>query len=250
MNIIRTTKPYYSLYDLILKEINPTEEEIKEGYLLYRDCGMKAHVISKKGNIPIENVSFEDLRVPSIELAIKPLFLYKDKGFDHIRDRAKDSLERLIDVEVFKLIGCAVNNENTIKSYIPHINDDCLNRLIGIIESHDLPPGIFVLNPLTYRLIESNLDIRDKHNPKDTYVGRYNRIPIYTSVMCQQNIIFLVAQKEYVGVLVNYGLEENKIIELAENPSDLEESKCGFEIIKSLGFAVVNDYAVAKIICT
>jgi hypothetical protein len=247
MNIIRTAKPYYSLYDLILKEINPTEEEIKDGYLLHRDCGMKAHVISSKGNIPICNVSFEDLIVPSIKLAIKPISLYKDKDFDHIRDRAKDSLERLIDVEVFKLIGCAVNNENTIKAYIPHISDNCFNKLIGIIESHDLPPGTFVLNPLTYRAIESSLDIRDKHNPQKTYVGKYNNIPIYTSVMCQQNIIFLVAQKEYVGVLVNYGLEENKIIELTE---PIEESKCGFEIIKSLGFAVVNDYAVTKIICT
>ena len=248
MNIIRTTKPYYSLYDLIFKEINPTEEEIKEGYLLYRDCGMKAHVISKKGNIPIENVSFEDLRIPSIELAIKPLSLYKNKGFDHIRDRAKDSLERLIDAEVFKLLGCAVKNESIIKSYLCHVTSETFNFLIGHIESHDLPTGIFILNPITYRQIELRLNVHDKQ--KDTYVGKYNNIPIYTSVMCQPNVIFLVAQKEYVGVLVNYGLEENKIIELAENTSDLEESKCGFEIIKSLGFAVVNDYAVAKIICT
>lgn len=245
MNIIRTTKPYYSLYDLILKEINPTEEEKKDGYLIHRDCGMKAHVISKNGNIPNCNVTFEELIVPSIDLAIKPIFPYKYKNFSHIRDRANDSLERLIDVEVFKLIGCAVNGENTIKAYIPHIYNDCFNKLMGIIESHDLPPGIFVINPSTYRAIEAQLDIKDKG---ETPVGTYNGIPIYTSIMCHQNIILLVAKREYVGVLVNYGFEENKITELSEN--SIEESLVGFEIIKKLGFAVLNDYAVAKIICT
>lgn len=243
MNIIKTTKPYYSLYDLILTEINPTAEEIKNGHLLYRDCGAKAHVISSKGHIPVCNVSFEDLMVPKIQLASKALYdPHKYKNFEeHVLAKAKDSVERLIDFETFRLLACATQNEHTIKSHLTKVDDETFNFLIGLIESHDLPTGLFILNPLTYRQIESQLHLHDKHSPKNTYVSRYDTIPIYTSVMCQQNVIFLVAPKEYVGVLVNYGSEENIIT---------EQDKIGYEVIKNLGFAVVNDYAVAKIICT
>ena len=93
-------------------------DELPQGALARyeRDVAVKSYVIPKRGGVPSAEVEAEELLVPTIELAAHPqirLNEIRQRRFyivDRAQVRAKDSLQRQEDTEVFKVIKCRCSN--------------------------------------------------------------------------------------------------------------------------------------------
>jgi hypothetical protein len=71
--------------------------------------------------------------------------------------------------------------------------------------------------------------------------GFFKKIPIWVSTMIPKNTAHILAEKEYVGTLIRKpGLDRN------EDVSD--DNSIGKLITRHNGYAIINDYGLAKII--
>jgi len=97
-------------------------DELPQGALprYERDIAVKSAVIPKRGSVPTHVVEAEELLVPVIEIASNPTIKLNEIRsrryyiVDRAQVRAKDSLQRQEDTEVFSVINAAVPADHSI----------------------------------------------------------------------------------------------------------------------------------------
>ena len=106
-------------------------DELPQGVLprYERDITAKSFVIGKRGAVPTSEIEAEELLVPTFEIAANPVIRYsevKARRFyivDRAQIRAKDSLQRQEDTEVFKVINAGTPQDQTINVNQTDIKD-------------------------------------------------------------------------------------------------------------------------------
>jgi len=120
-------------------------DELPQGALARyeRDVAVKSYVIPKRGAVPTAEVEAEELLVPTVELAAHPqirLNEIRQRRFyivDRAQVRAKDSLQRQEDTEVFKVINAGVPTDQAL-SVSGTLQPENINLALTLIEEHEL----------------------------------------------------------------------------------------------------------------
>lgn len=266
--MVPVSLPYTKVGNFLLKEfpIEPSHLQI-----VNRDIACKAYLIPKRGSCPIFEAQHEELLVPVIEMGSS--LVAKDEELkkfadtkDRMKSRGENSLDRLFDSEVFKLLNAAVNSEHQIDTET--LTPESFKTAFGMLQEHDLPLGYITISPRRYwemvdwpafkKASQKDIAAWIKSLPKevisDVDLDRstkelneipikafYHEIPILVSAGVPKNAIFVTSHNYLVGV---YGRSENEI----SGMDDRSRRRDGVQIISNVGFAVVNDYAVVKIL--
>jgi hypothetical protein len=230
-------------------------DELPQGALprYERDISVKSYVIPKRGSVPTSVVEAEELLVPVVELASNPTIKLNEIRqrryyiVDRAQVRAKDSLQRQEDVEVFKVINQAVPVDQSI-SVAGTLQPDNINLALTLIEEHELIGAKIVLHPQRYKDIRMwGKDFFDEATQRDILMtGLYGHIysaDIHVSTMVPKNCVYVLAPAAFVGAMP---VRQDITVLPADDPKRL---RLGWVVFEELGFAVVTDYAVARIIC-
>ena len=228
-------------------------DELPQGALprYERDIAVKSYVIGKRGSVPTMLVEGEELLVPVIELASNPTIKLNEIRqrryyiVDRAQVRAKDSLQRQEDVEVFMVINAAVPADHTI-NVSGSLQPENINLALTLIEEHELIGAKIVLHPQRYKDIRAwGKDFFDEATQRDILMtGLYGHIysaDIHVSTMVPKNAVFVLAPPQFVGAMP---VRQDITVLPADDPRKL---RLGWVVFEEVGFAVINDYSVAKI---
>lgn len=229
-------------------------DELPQGALARyeRDVAVKSYVIPKRGSVPFAEVEAEELLVPTIELAANPtirLNEVRQRRFyivDRAQVRAKDSLQRQEDIEVFKVLNAAVPAAQSI-SVAGTLQPENVNLALTLIEEHELIGAKIVVHPQRYKDIRTwGKDFYDEATQRDILMtGLYGHLysaDIHVSTMVPKNAVYVLAPAQFVGAMP---VRQDITVLPADDPRRL---RLGWVIYEELGFAVINDYAVSRII--
>ena len=137
-------------------------DELPQGALprYERDVAVKSYVIPKRGSVPTHVVEAEELLIPVVELATNPTIKINEINqrryyiVDRAQVRAKDSIQRQEDVEVFKVINAAVPTDHSI-AVSGTLQPENINLALTLIEEHELIGAKVIMHPQRYK------DVRD-----------------------------------------------------------------------------------------
>ena len=189
-----------------------------------------------------------------VELATRPMIKdseVTDDLLERARIRGYEAIDRLEDLQTFKVINAACPSDHKIKTLV--FNAQSLIDAMTCIQDHELQIGSITMRRGNFNVmcewghkdfIELNPEFTVKlpeDNPLKKTKGTFKNIPVYVSSVMPRDTIFVLAKKEYVGHLsIKCDGKEIKV-------SDSESLKQGWIISKEMGFCVVQDYGVAKI---
>lgn len=229
-------------------------DELPQGALARyeRDVAVKSYVIPKRGSVPTAEVEAEELIVPTIELAANPtirLNEVRQRRFyivDRAQVRAKDSLQRQEDIETFKVLNAAVPAAQSI-SVAGTLQPENVNLALTLIEEHELIGAKIVVHPQRYKDIRTwGKDFYDEATQRDILMtGLYGHLysaDIHVSTMVPKNAVYVLAPAQFVGAIP---VRQDITVLPADDPKRL---RLGWVIYEEVGFAVINDYAVSRII--
>jgi hypothetical protein len=229
-------------------------DELPQGALARyeRDVAVKSYVIPKRGAVPTAEVEAEELLVPTIELAANPtirLNEVRQRRFyivDRAQVRAKDSLQRQEDIEVFKVLNAAVPASQSI-SVAGTLQPENVNLALTLIEEHELIGAKIVVHPQRYKDIRTwGKDFYDEATQRDILMtGLYGHLysaDIHVSTMVPKNAVYVLAPAQFVGAMP---IRQDITVLPADDPKRL---RLGWVIYEELGFAVINDYAISRIL--
>jgi len=229
-------------------------DELPQGALARyeRDIAVKSYVIPKRGSVPTAEVEAEELLVPTIELASNPtirLNEIRQRRFyivDRAQVRAKDSLQRQEDVEVFKVINAAIPTDHSI-SVVGTLQIENINLALTLIEEHELVGAKIVLHPQRYKDIRTwGPEVFDQATQRDVLqTGLYGHVysaDIHVSTMVPKNAVYVLAPAQFVGAMP---VRQDITVLPADDPKRL---RLGWVVFEELGFAVINDYALSRIL--
>lgn len=216
-----------------------------------RDVAVKSYVIPKRGSVPDALVEAEELIVPTIELAAHPTIRLNEiraRRFyivDRAQVRAKDSLQRQEDVEVFKVINAAIPTDHSI-SVSGTLQAENINLALTLIEEHELIGAKIVLAPQRYKDIRGwGKEVYDEATQRDILMtGLYGHIysaDIHVSTMVPKNGVYILAPAQFVGAMP---VKQDITVLPADDPKRL---RLGWVVYEELGFAVINDFALSRI---
>lgn len=228
-------------------------DELPQGALprYERDIAVKSAVIPKRGSVPTHVVEAEELLVPVIEIASNPTIKLNEIRqrryyiVDRAQVRAKDSLQRQEDTEVFSVINAAVPADHSI-SVTGTLQPDNINLALTLIEEHELIGAKIVMHPQRYKDVRVwGKDFFDEATQRDILMtGLYGHLysaDIHVSTMVPKNAVYVMAPAQFVGAMP---VRQDITVLPADDPKRL---RLGWVIFEELGFAVINDYAVARI---
>lgn len=228
-------------------------DELPQGALARyeRDVAVKSYVIPKRGSVPDALVEAEELIVPTIELAAHPTIRLNEiraRRFyivDRAQVRAKDSLQRQEDVEVFKVINAAIPTDHSI-SVSGTLQAENINLALTLIEEHELIGAKIVLAPQRYKDIRGwGKEVYDEATQRDILMtGLYGHIysaDIHVSTMVPKNGVYVLAPAQFVGAMP---VKQDITVLPADDPKRL---RLGWVVYEELGFAVINDFALSRI---
>jgi len=229
-------------------------DELPQGALprYERDVAVKSYVIAKRGAVPTHVVEAEELLVPVFEIAANPTIKLNEIRqrryyiVDRAQLRAKDSLQRQEDVEVFKVLNAAIGADHQI-SVVGTLQPENLNLALTLIEEHELIGAKVVLHPQRYKDIRAwGKTFFDEATTRDILMtGLYGHIysaDIHVSTMVPKNAVYVLAPAQFVGAMP---VRQDITVIPADDPVKL---RLGWVILEEVGFAVINDYAIARII--
>ena len=216
-----------------------------------RDVAVKSYVIPKRGSVPDALVEAEELIVPTIELAAHPTIRLNEiraRRFyivDRAQVRAKDSLQRQEDVEVFKVINAAIPTDHSI-SVSGTLQAENINLALTLIEEHELIGAKIVLAPQRYKDIRGwGKEVYDEATQRDILMtGLYGHIysaDIHVSTMVPKNAVYVLAPAQFVGAMP---VKQDITVLPADDPKRL---RLGWVVYEEIGFAVINDYALSRV---
>jgi hypothetical protein len=229
-------------------------DELPQGALARyeRDVAVKSYVIPKRGSVPTAQVEAEELIVPTIEIAANPtirLNEVKQRRFyivDRAQVRAKDSLQRQEDIQVFKVLNAAVPGAQSV-SVAGTLQPENINLALTLIEEHELVGAKIVVHPQRYKDIRTwGKDFYDEATQRDILMtGLYGHLysaDIHVSTMVPKNAVYVLAPAQFIGAIP---VRQDITVLPADDPKKL---RLGWVIYEEVGFAVINDYAVSRII--
>jgi hypothetical protein len=229
-------------------------DELPQGALprYERDVAVVSYVIPKRGSVPDMMVEAEELLVPTFEIACNPTIKLNEIRarryyiVDRAQVRAKDSIQRQEDLEVFKAISVAVATDHTV-TVAGNLAPDNINLALALIEEHELVGAKIVCHPFRYKDVRAwGKDFFDEATQRDVLMsGLYGHLwtaDIHVSTMVPKNTIYVLAPGEFVGAMP---IRQDITVLPADDPKSL---RLGWVIYEELGVAVINDYAAAKIV--
>lgn len=229
-------------------------DELPQGVLprYERDVTAKAWTVSKRGAVPTSEIEAEELVVPTFEIAANPVLRYSEvraRRFyivDRAQIRAKDSLQRQEDTEVFKVINGATPSDQTI-SVAGTVQLEHINVALTLIEEHELIGSKIVVPPARYKDFRGwGPEVYDQATQREVLqTGLYGHLftaDIHMSTMVPKNCVFIMAPAQYVGAIP---IRQDITVIPADDPRRL---RLGWVVYEELGFAVINDFSLSKII--
>lgn len=228
-------------------------DELPQGALprYERDIAVKSYVIPKRGRVPDMYIEAEELLVPTFEIATNPSIKLNEiraRRFyivDRAQIRAKDSLQRQEDTEVFKVISNAVPSVHTL-TVTGALDPSNINVALALIEEHELVGAKVVCHPYRYKDIRNwGKEFFDEATQRDVIMsGLFGHIwtaDIHVSTMVPRDTIYVLAPGEFVGAIP---VRQDITVLPADDPKNL---RLGWVVYEELGMAVINDYACSKI---
>lgn len=229
-------------------------DELPQGVLprYERDITAKSFVIGKRGAVPTSEIEAEELLVPTFEIAANPVIRYsevKARRFyivDRAQIRAKDSLQRQEDTEVFKVINAGTPQDQTI-NVNGTVQIEQVNLALTLIEEHELIGAKIVVPPARYKDFRGwGPDVYDQATQRDILqTGLYGHLytaDIHLSTMVPKNCVFIMAPAQFVGAMP---IRQDITVLPAD---DTRRLRLGWVVYEELGFAVINDFSLSKII--
>jgi len=229
-------------------------DELPQGVLARyeRDLTAKSFTVGKRGAVPTSEIEAEELLVPTFELAANPVIRYsevKQRRFyivDRAQIRAKDSLQRQEDTEVFKVINAATPADQTI-SVAGTVQLEQVNLALTLIEEHELIGAKIVVPPARYKDFRGwGPDVYDQATTRDILqTGLYGHLytaDIHLSTMVPKNCVYIMAPAQFVGAIP---IRQDITVLPAD---DTRRLRLGWVVYEELGFAVINDFALSRII--
>ncbi len=229
-------------------------DELPQGVLprYERDITAKSFVIGKRGAVPTSEIEAEELLVPTFEIAANPVIRYsevKARRFyivDRAQIRAKDSLQRQEDTEVFKVINAGTPQDQTI-NVNGTVQIEQVNLALTLIEEHELIGAKIVVPPARYKVFRGwGPDVYDQATQRDILqTGLYGHLytaDIHLSTMVPKNCVFIMAPAQFVGAMP---IRQDITVLPAD---DTRRLRLGWVVYEELGFAVINDFSLSKIL--
>lgn len=229
-------------------------DELPQGALprYERDIAVRSYVIPKRGMVPTSVVEAEELLIPVVELATNPTIKLNEIRqrryyiVDRAQVRAKDSLQRQEDVEVFKVVNAAIPADHSL-SVSGTLQPENINMALTMIEEHELIGAKIVLHPQRYKDIRTwGKDFFDEATQRDILMtGLYGHIysaDIHVSTMVPKNSVYVLAPAQFVGAMP---VRQDITVLPCDDPKKL---RLGWVVFEELGFGVINDYAISRII--
>ena len=252
--VMSTSKLYKPIADRLL-----LVDELEKGELpsYQREITVKAFTIGKRAQIPTMSIETETTFVPTIEIGTNAaLKLHEDRGAcyyikNRIAVRSRDAILRRVDHEALGVISAAAPVDHTI-SVSGCLQPENLLLAISLVETHELSIAHIVMHPVRFKdmLGWSIGDFCDIFAPlprsereKGVLKGYFDGIPVITSTMCAKDTVIVIAPAEYVGVMPI----KQKLKDIDAATAD--KLRTEDILFTELGFAVLNDYAISKVIC-
>ena len=241
------------MYQAIARKLLMVDELLQGQLARYeRDVATKSYVIPKRGSVPSAEIEAEEILVPTIEIAANPtirLNEVRQRRFyivDRAQVRAKDSLQRQEDVETFKVLNAAVPAAQSI-SVAGTLQPENVNLALTLIEEHELIGAKIVVHPQRYKDIRTwGKDFYDEATQRDILMtGLYGHLysaDIHVSTMVPKNAVYVLAPAQFVGALP---VRQDITVLPADDPKRL---RLGWVIYEEIGFAVINDYAISRVL--
>jgi hypothetical protein len=215
------------------------------------DVTAKSYVISKRGRVPDMFIEARELIVPTFEIATNPSIRMQEIRsrryyiVDRAQVRAKDSLQRQEDTEVFMVLSAAVPAANSL-TVAGALDPANINVAMALIESHELVAAKIICHPFRYKDLRAwGKEFFDEATQRDVLMtGLFGHVwtaDIHVSTMVPKNTIYILAPGEFVGAMP---VRQDITVIPADDPKQL---RLGWVIYEDLGMAVINDYATAKI---
>lgn len=228
-------------------------DELPQGALprYERDVAVVSWVIPRRGRVPDMYVEAEELLIPTFEIATNPSIKLNEiraRRFyivDRAQVRAKDSLQRQEDTEIFKVISNAVPAVHTL-TVTGALDPSNINVALALIEEHELVGAKVVCHPYRYKDIRNwGKEFFDEATQRDVIMsGLFGHIwtaDIHVSTMVPRDTIYVLAPGEFVGAIP---VRQDITVLPADDPKNL---RLGWVIYEELGIGVINDYALSKI---
>lgn len=229
-------------------------DEVAQGVIprYERDVAAKAYVVSKRGGVLTSEIEGEEVQVPTFEIAANPVIRYsevKARRFyivDRAQIRAKDSIQRQEDTEAFRVIDAAAPGDQTI-TVAGTVQLEQVNLALTLIEEHELVGAKIVLPPARYKDFRGwGPEVFDQATQREVLqTGLYGHLytaDIHMSTMVPKNAVYLMAPAPFVGAMP---IRQDITVLPAD---DTRRLRMGWVVYEEIGFAVINDYAISKIL--
>jgi len=231
-------------------------DELPQGVLprYERDVTAKSYVLGKRGAVPTAEIEAEELLVPTFEIASNPVIRYSEVRMrrfyivDRAQIRAKDSLQRQEDTEVMKVMMAGTPVDQTI-SVTGTLQIDNVNLALTMIEEHELIGAKIVVPPARYKDFRGwGTEVYDQATQRDILMtGLYGHLytaDIHLSTMVPKNVCLLLAPAQFVGAMP---IRQDITVLPAD---DTRRLRLGWVVYEEIGMCVVNDFSLARVICS
>jgi len=216
-----------------------------------RDIAAKSWIISRRGSVPDEYIEGEEMIVPTFTIASYPQISFSETLarryyiVDRAQVRAKDGIMRQEDREAFKVIDAAVPVSHRI-TCTGSLSPDNINLAMASIEANELVAAKIVLHPNQYKDIRNwGVEFFDQATQQEVLMsglfGHLWTADIHVSTMVTPGSVYILAPGEFVGAMP---VRQDITIVPADMPQRL---MLGWVVFEEIGFAVINDYATAKL---
>jgi hypothetical protein len=229
-------------------------DELPQGaYARYeKDVRTVAWKISRRGGAPESIVEGEEILVPTFEIVVNPtvrISEVKARRFyivDRAQIKAKESIQKEEDSNIFAAINAAVPAANQIVSTGGALSLSALNQAFAAVESHDLTVGKVVCHALRYADIRAwGQTVFDQATQKEVLTtGLFGHIftaDIHVSSRVPTQYVFVMAPAEYVGA---FPIRQDITVLPADDPKRL---RLGWVIYEEIGIVIINDYSIARV---
>jgi len=231
-------------------------DELPQGALARyeRDVAAIAYVVSRRGAVPDQIQTGEEILVPTFEIAANPtvrLSEIKARRFyivDRAQIKAKEAIQKEEDTNIFTAISGAALPAQTVTN-AGTLTIAALNSAFRLIEQHDLVAAKIVMHAFQYAAIRTfGKDFYDEATQREIITtGLYGHLwtaDIHVSSRMDPYTILVVASPENVGA---FPIRQDITVLPADDPKKL---RLGWVIYEEVGIVVVNDYSVSKISVT
>lgn len=235
------------------KLLLPIGRGVNEYEPVRRSVATKPYVIPKRGSVPYHYldkdvvpdmfVEGEDLVIPVFEIATHPMWHLRD-GLDReeeIIQRAKDSVMRQEDAEIFKVISNAVPAAHSL-CVVDAVEPGNLEVACRLIWEHEVKVETVACHPT--KLPHVNDWVKAEREKAESWPNEQSieDVQILSSTMCPADTVFVLGPADMVGRVRVW-------IDLNVLPADeLKKMRYGRLVWESIGLCVVNDYCTSKII--